>query len=78
MEIYDVVKKLVGEIDPIGDSNHDMQRFENLNTMTDLVDTLLVDIADVARFNKNRHEASMKKAGEYAHDFFRIQGIEDY
>ena len=57
MEIYDVVKKLVGKIDPIGETNTDNQRFENLKVMTELVDNLLTDIACV-RMEKGRHEYS--------------------
>ena len=75
MELHDVVKKLVGPINPIGETNEDGRRFENLKTMTDLVDRLLGDI-DRVLSSKNRPEYSMKKAGEYADKFFDSLGIE--
>jgi len=74
MEVYDVVKKLVGEIKPVGETNTDNDRFENLKAMTDLVDKLLTDIDDVIT-EKNRHEFSRKRAGEFADEFFTKIGI---
>ena len=76
MKIYDVVKKLVGEIEPIGETNTDNERFENLKNMTDLVDRLLSDIDSVAWRNKNRHEYSRSRAGKYADEFQTKMGIE--
>ena len=70
MELYDVVKKLVGSIKPIGETDEDNKRFENLKVMTNLVDKLLFDINCVA-LRKERHEYSMKKAGEYADTFLK-------
>ena len=75
MEIYDVVRKLVGEIDPIGETNTDNQRFENLKVMTDLIDKLLTDIDDLAYLEKNRHEFSRQRAGKYADKFLKKMGI---
>lgn len=66
MEIYDVVCKLVGPIKPIGETNKDNSRFENLKKMTELVDNLITDIDSVSYNNKNRYEFSMKRAGQYA------------
>ena len=76
MEIYDVTVKLVGPINPIGETQTDNERFENLKTMTDLVDKLLTDI-DAVISNKSRHEFSMKKAGEYADEFFDRLNIKE-
>jgi len=69
MTNYDVVKKLIGEIKPIGETNSDEDRFENLKEMIELVDDLIVDIQDVADKNVYRDEASMYRAGKYADDF---------
>ncbi|MFA5340161.1 MAG: hypothetical protein WC332_00145 [Clostridia bacterium] len=74
MELYDVVKKLVGEIKPIGETTEDGKRFENLKVMTDMVDQLLTDIDEVAS-GKNRYEYSIKCAGEYADKFLTRIGI---
>ena len=68
MEIKDVVDKLVGPINPVGDSNIDAKRLENLKELTQLVDKLLYDIDNVSS-NAKRQEASMRQAGEYAKNF---------
>jgi len=68
MDIHEIVKKLVGEIDPVGETNADNDRFENLKAMTELVDELLSDIYRVARGN-NRHEYSINRAGQFASSF---------
>jgi hypothetical protein len=78
MNEYDVVKKLVGPIGPVGETNADTERFGNLEAMTELVGMLLTDIADVARHNKDRIEHTMNKAGKHAHAFLAANGIDDY
>lgn len=74
MEMYDVVKKLVGEIHPIGETNTDDARFENLKEMTELVDKLLTDIDDVA-YEATRHEYGHQRAGKFASKFQTRMGI---
>jgi len=68
MDIHEIVKKLVGKIYPVGETNADNDRFENLKTMTELVDELLSDIYRVAQGN-NRHEYSINRAGQFASSF---------
>jgi len=74
MELSDVVRKLIGKIDPIGDSNVDSERLNNLMELTKLVDVLLSDIDRVASF-KNKVEWSMKQCGEHADKFLNDIGI---
>lgn len=76
MELIDVVRKLVGPIDPVGATHVDGERFDNLKTMTDLVDRLLGDIDRVAAY-KNSHEFSVKRAGEHASKFYDLIGIRE-
>lgn len=73
MELHEIVKKLVGEIKPIGETTEDDKRFENLKVMTNLISTLLDDIDEVAS-GKKRYEYSIKHAGEFADKF--LDGIE--
>jgi len=68
MDIHEIVKKLVGKIYPVGETNADNDRFENLKAMTKLVDDLLTDINWVAQQN-NRHEYSINRAGQFASSF---------
>lgn len=67
-DIVEVVRKLVGEVRPIGEHEVDAERFENLKTLTQVANTLLGDIAMVRPYRKNS-AASQKKAGEYAQKF---------
>ena len=69
MELYSVVRKLIGEIDTIGETNEDGIRFENLKVLCVLVNKLAKDIDDVAYLNKNAHEMSLKRAADYARKF---------
>lgn len=67
MELYEIVKKLVGNIEPYGDSNIDEQRLSNINNHIILTQALIRDLVDVAEF-KNRLEFSIKKLGTVAYD----------
>ena len=62
------MRKLVGPIIPIGDSNEDLKRLANLKVLTELVEGLLKDIETVAE-NANSEEASVKLAGNRARSF---------
>lgn len=68
MNIHEIVKKLVGEINPVGETNTDNERFKNLKVMTDLVSRLVYDI-DTVGMKKDRAEYSIKRAGEFADTF---------
>jgi hypothetical protein len=70
MELYDIVKKLIGEIDPIGDTHLDEQRYDHLCSYIDLVEKLLSDLYFISGYAGYK-EASMKKAGEAALNFFK-------
>lgn len=76
MDIYEIVRKLVGDIEPIGETNSDNFRFENLKVMTKLVNKLIADISYVAE-NKNRQEYSVQRAGEFADTFLNNWGIKE-
>lgn len=66
--IKEIVQKLVGSIQPSGESNLDTQRLENLKVMCNLVEDLVMEINYVSR-DKDRYEASMKEMGVYADKF---------
>jgi len=66
MTIYEVVKKLIGSIEPYGDSDIDEKRSNNLDEHTELVFQLVVDLIETANF-KDRNEYSIKKLGETAY-----------
>ncbi len=73
---YEVVKKLTGSIYPVGEAHTDDDRFENLKEMAWLIERLLQDIHVVSE-SANRHEHSMKRAGEFAKDFLKEIGVKE-
>ena len=64
-QVYEVVTKLVGPIDPIGETNADGVRFDNLKVMVDLTEKILDDIRYI-KGSQASYEASVKKAGDFA------------
>ncbi|HDO36652.1 MAG TPA: hypothetical protein ENH07_10230 [Nitrospirae bacterium] len=75
MNVYEVVKKLIGPIRPIGETNTDNINFENLRVMTELVDKLLADIDDVGYSYKDNCQFTMKRASNFARNFQTDIGI---
>lgn len=62
MSIYEIVKKLIGSIEPYGDSNIDEKRLINLDEHIELALGLVTDLIETADF-RNRNEASIQKLG---------------
>jgi hypothetical protein len=77
MNIYEVVKKLVGPIEPVGDTSIDNERLDNLTTMTALANQLIIDIDRIRYSYENNHQYSMKKASEVAEKFLDSLGIKE-
>jgi len=75
MTNYDVITKLIGRISPIGETNEDEKRYQNLLATIDVVSTLLHDISIVEPC-KHKVEYSMKKAGEKASEFLSFIATE--
>ena len=69
MSLVGVVRTLVGPVNPVGETNADNVRYENLEVLMQLVDLLLEDIGDV-RVYAGRPEASLARAGNHANAFF--------
>ena len=67
--VYEVVKKLVGDINPIGETTLDNKRYENLKELIDVVDTLVSDIRDMVIRNRGMNEYSIKRAVDEAEKF---------
>ena len=65
----EIINKIIGPINPIGETNTDNERFENLKQMCDLVDNLVSQIDSVHYKNKDSHEFSVKRASDYASNF---------
>lgn len=72
-----VVMQLIGPIDPVGETNTDNKRYENLKTLTELVERLFVNLNDVVYLNHSSRECSRKRAAEFVQKFFKGMGVEE-
>jgi hypothetical protein len=70
MDYYDIIKKLIGNIEPVGESNQDELRYHNLGETIELVDKLITDISRAA-MNFDRPEYSMSRIGKRAKEYLR-------
>lgn len=66
--VIEVVEKLIGDVEAVGETNHDEDAFINLGLMKGVCDALLVDIYESS---KNRHEYSMEKVGRSAYMYLK-------
>ena len=72
---YEIVNKIIGSTEPYGDTNIDNERTKNLDEKIELVQLLVDDLIETAKF-KNRPEGSMSKMGKTAQEF--LDEIRDY
>lgn len=74
----DIVKRLVGNINPIGETTTDNERYENLKAMCLLVNELVSEIDSVHYVNRDSKQYSVKRASDYAGEFIKkTLGIND-
>jgi len=66
MNTYEIVKKLIGSIEPYGDSSIDRERILNLKEHQTLSEDLVYDLIKTSRF-KEFPESSMQTMGKDAH-----------
>lgn len=71
MTNYDVVKKMIGAIRPVGETNTDNERFENLKAMCKLMDEIDTALNDVVWDFRNSQEYLIKRSVEYADNFLK-------
>ena len=67
-QLADLIMELNGEVEPVGETNTDNERFNNLLKLQNTVDILLDEIAFIIP-NKDRYEFSMHRAGLMAWDW---------
>lgn len=65
LDLKRVVMKLNGPVEPIGETNADERRLENLEALIELTKDLIDELVDVTQYTR-RHEASMKEIGTTA------------
>lgn len=73
---YELVKKLIGPIKGVGETNADADRLRNLEETIQLTDRLLFNISNVAN-DRYRTEWSLQALGKRAHKFLVDTGLEE-
>lgn len=68
----DIVRKLIGPIKPLGDSNRDDERLENVKSMCKLLNELYQDVVDIAHDYDNDTQASVVKIVHYIKEELRM------
>lgn len=67
--VLTVIKKLIGNINPVGETVEDHIRLENLKTLCEVVNELVSDIDHVSYQYKDRVEYSIKESQQFAEQF---------
>lgn len=75
MTNFNVVEKLIGNIRPIGKTEVDEKRLENLKAMCKLMDEMHSAIYAVAYDFKDNKEYSVKECCDYAKKFISALGF---
>ena len=74
MELNEIVRRIVGETQPVGIFSLDHKAQENLKNLTDLIDSLIADVDNVARC-AGTGEHSVETAAKYAKDYLHSIGF---
>jgi len=69
--IIEVIDKLVGRISPVGETNTDNERFENLETLCEVLNHYHAELVWLRRYEES-YEYSVKRAGERARKFIKF------
>lgn len=72
---YEIIKELLGPINPLGCSSRDNERLENLKETAEIVDKLLTDMDNIVVENKHSQEKSIKDSVELVSKFYDELGI---
>ena len=67
MEIEEIIRKLFGYINPIGETTEDNRRYENLINYKKIINYVIDELAECARY-KNSIQYSEQRSGEKAFD----------
>lgn len=68
--LYTVVNKLVGEIEPTGDSSVDAARYENLIHLLEFLDLILPDVVNIQKYY-NSPAYSESRSGKYTRNWMK-------
>ena len=69
-QLSDTIMRLIGEVEPVGDTNIDMIRLMNMHRLQELIEALIFEVQHVCIYSNNK-EYSMKSIGEDAVNWLR-------
>ena len=75
MTNFEIIKKLIGPIDPVGVSETDAERLENMKAMCELAEQILTHIDNVSCCNSMRKESSVVTLCNYGIKFLERIGF---
>lgn len=67
MKRIDIIKKLIGEVEPYGDTNIDRERYDNLNMLGELTVDMVYMIGEVSK-QKEHYAHSVSIMGKLAYE----------
>lgn len=76
MSITDIFNKLCGKIIPIGETNEDNIRYENIENYYELL-CHIISLLKIASEYKDRQEYSMQKIGKECYEILKELGLEE-
>ena len=75
--VYEVLKKLIGPIEPVSDSAIDSEREKNLETFINVFREMHTEIDDISYQHRESQYASAKKLGLMCSDQLDDMGIKN-
>lgn len=70
MEIKEILERLLGKIEPVGETNEDNKRFENLDRYREVLNFIIDRLLICANY-KNDNRYSVNKIGEEAFEILK-------
>ena len=70
-QLTDTIMRLIGEIEPVGDTNIDTIRLMNMHRLQELIEALIFEVQHVCCIYSDNKEYSMKSIGEDALNWLR-------
>src|SRR5690554_2520466 len=74
--LRDIIDKLIGPAQAIGETIYDGKAQENLKVLGDITHHLFEELWDIKKYNLDRYEHSMKINGQLANQY--VESIGDY
>lgn len=75
MSITEIFDKLCGKIMPVGETNEDNKRYENIQNYYEALSFIISALRNASEY-KDRQEYSMQKIGKECYDILKEYGLE--